>query len=103
VHVSPLKSSTMRLFGPAIVAVTSLFVGPIVALPTANNAAVMGSLQDALEILGDNSMLEKRGFLGKDYPGTGRGIKVPLCKLDNVQVPVGEGIDTSDTVTGGRH
>ncbi|KAF8429559.1 hypothetical protein EV426DRAFT_581817 [Tirmania nivea] len=85
----------MRFFSSAIVAAVFLFIRPtsIVALPTANNAAVVSSLQDALEILGDNSMLERRGFFGKAYTGTGHGFQVSRCKLNKyrLKVPVGEG------------
>jgi len=100
----------MHFFGSAFMAAAFLFAGPtsIFALPTANNAVVVSSLQDALEALGDNSMLERRGFLRKAYTGTGHGFQVPLCNLDtlkyNLKVPVGEGIVyISDTVTGSRH
>lgn len=98
----------MRFFGSAFMVATFLFAGPtsIVALPTANNAAVVSSLQSALEILGDNSMLGRRGFFGTSFARAGHGLQVPLCKLsnDNRKVPLGEGIVyISDIVTGGRH
>lgn len=78
----------MRFFGSAFMAAALLFAGPsiIAALPT----AVVSSLQDALEALGDNSMLERRGFFGKP---NGHGLQEPRCNLDKYSpnVPVGEG------------
>ncbi|RPB24600.1 hypothetical protein L211DRAFT_837530 [Terfezia boudieri ATCC MYA-4762] len=76
----------MHFFGYAFMAAAFLFAGPssIFALPTAKNAAVVSSLQDALEALEDNSMLERRD---------GHGFQVPRCNPGkyNLKLPLGEG------------
>lgn len=80
----------MHFFGSTLAAATFLFIGSIVALPTTNNAAI--SLSDALEILGDHSNLAKRVMIASTRRST-KGIQQPLCKLDTVSVPIGDGMD----------
>lgn len=81
----------MRYSCSTLIAATLLFAGHVVTLPTSNIvAAAAHSLPNVLEWLGDNSRWEKRAITAGSTSQTEQ--KVPLCKLDKIKVPIGEGM-----------